>query len=530
MTNFVRATCAMTFNSSHESPSSIGVERGDVLPADHWAVRQCTKVGAFEDVQLDYDAEDAARSLVGVRAEISSLELRAGGRALHANDVTRVDNLRNRAANLTATVTESIERRERILRAADNPNALERGADMTTAAGRMANRSTPASPGSRTRDLARSVVDAAVRSGELPSHGAENVEMLLSDGPIHEQGVSARWAIATGDPAYRTAFAKMAADPDKGHMMWTPEEHRAYQAVQSFQSEIRAMAIGSGDTGGFMVPLTLDPAILLTNDGSINPLRRISRTVRTATNAWQGVTSAGVTAEWKAEAVEMADASPTVDDPSIPVHKGDAFLPYSYEVGMDAVNFLAEMQKLLVDAADQLQATAFTTGSGAGQPKGIVTALAGTASEVAVAVTAAFMVEDVYKLIEAVPPRFRDRARWMSNLTIMNMIDQFETGNGAKVFPDLGKDKLMRRSIHENSNMDGSWNAAATANNRVLIVGDFSNFIIVDRIGSTLEFIPNLVGANRRPTGQRGAVLWFRTGSDVVIPQAFRMLNIPTAA
>jgi predicted phage gp36 major capsid-like protein len=30
--------------------------------------------------------------------------------------------------------------------------------------------------------------------------------------------------------------------------------------------------------------------------------------------------------------------------------------------------------------------------------------------------------------------------------------------------------------------------------------------------------------------GQRGALLWFRTGSDVVIPNAFRLLSIPTTA
>lgn len=84
--------------------------------------------------------------------------------------------------------------------------------------------------------------------------------------------------------------------------------------------------------------------------------------------------------------------------------------------------------------------------------------------------------------------------------------------------------------MNENSNMDGSINAAATANNYVLIYGDFSNFVIVDRIGTQIELIPNLVGANRRPPGQRGAFLWFRSGSDVVVPQSFRMLDVPTTA
>lgn len=52
----------------------------------------------------------------------------------------------------------------------------------------------------------------------------------------------------------------------------------------------------------------------------------------------------------------------------------------------------------------------------------------------------------------------------------------------------------------------------------------------MDRVGSQLEIIANLVGSNQRPTGQRGALLWFRTGSEVVVPEAARLLDIPTTA
>ena len=43
--------------------------------------------------------------------------------------------------------------------------------------------------------------------------------------------------------------------------------------------------------------------------------------------------------------------------------------------------------------------------------------------------------------------------------------------------------------------------------------------------GTTIELIPNLFGANRRPTGQRGFFMFFRTGGDLVIPDAVRVLN-----
>lgn len=414
------------------------------------------------------------------------------------------------------TGAELTEREARMSRAAESRSRWSGAQDLAR----------PSAPGHATRDAAMRVLDESVRSGFLPSHAADKVNALVNDGDDFSRSIASRWTVAAGDPDYAGAFAKIASDPTRGHLLWTSEEQRAYQAV----TEVRAAMSLTDANGGFMVPLTLDPAIMLTSDGSINPLRRVSRVEQTATDQWQGVTSAGATAEWKAEADEAADGSPTVDDAPIPVHFGDVFVPYSYEVGMDARNFLQELTGVMADAADQLQATAFTTGSGTGQPKGFVTALAGTASEINSGGTEALVAADAYTLQNALPPRFQQNAQWVANIATINTFAQFETGNGALKFPEIGSDRLLRKPLNELSNMDGAINAAATANNYVLAYGDWRNFVIVDRIGSQLEFIPNLVGANGRPTAQRGAFLWFRTGSDVVVPQAFRLLDVPTTA
>jgi HK97 family phage major capsid protein len=224
-------------------------------------------------------------------------------------------------------------------------------------------------------------------------------------------------------------------------------------------------------SGGYMVPLTLDPAILLTSAGSINPLRRISRVVRTLTEAWQGVTSAGATAEWKAEAAEAADASPTLAPAPIPVHFGDAFVPYSFEVGQDALNFAGELQTVLIDAAEQLMATAYTTGTGSGQPTGIITAIVGTAS--VVVGTEAFPSSQVYSVQNALPPRYQARAQWCANLAIINTLSQRETAAGARLFPELADGRLLNRPMNELSNMDGVIDAGQE--NYVLLYGDFSS-------------------------------------------------------
>lgn len=386
-----------------------------------------------------------------------------------------------------------------------------------------------AAAGGGARGDAMRVIDAAVKTRSLPEYAAEKVERLISDGPEHEQTLAQRWVTVTGDSAYRSAFSKLLADPERGHLMWTEREREAYKRVEEFKSFQRSMTL-TDNAGGYLVPFQIDPAIILTNDGSANPLRRISRNVQAVGDVWHGVTSAGVTAEWLAEATEAADASPALGQPGVPLHKGSAFVPYSYEVGMDATNFTQELSKLLVDAADQLQAAAYTTGDGSGKPTGIITALTGTSSEVNATTDDTFAAGDVYKLQNALGPRFQPNAQWCANLSIINTIAQFETTNGALKFPEVGSGQLLRRPLHELSNMDGAIGTSGAVSNLVLLYGDFRNFVIADGIGTTIELIPNLVGSNRRPTGQRGLFMWFRTGSDSVNDAAFRMLDVASAS
>src|SRR5687767_14309201 len=92
----------------------------------------------------------------------------------------------------------------------------------------------------------------------------------------------------------------------------------------------------TGANGGYLVPFTLDPTIILTNTGMVDPFRQISTVKTIATDDWNGVSSAGVTAEWLAEATEAADASPTFTQPSITVHKASAYLQASFEMSMDS--------------------------------------------------------------------------------------------------------------------------------------------------------------------------------------------------
>ena len=459
--------------------------------------------------------------LADLDAEIKAINDEYEGKRFPDQVRDRWNGLNSERDELHTTLQELETRHERLRSMAANPYATER------AGGASAPMNTPG--GSATRDQARRVIEDAHRDRQfaLPDYAAERADALVTTGPAADQDVAARWAVAVGSPEYRDAFVKLFADPQRGHMLWTPQEAEAYRRVEHVRSELRtAMSLTPGN-GGYMVPLTLDPAIMLTNAGSINPLRDVARVVQTVTNTWQGVTSAGATAEWKTEGAQAADGSPTIDDAPIPVHMGDVDVIYSYEVGMDALNFVSELQRVMLDAAMNLQADAYTTGSGNGQPAGIVTGLVGTDSEIDGDGSEALADSDPFKLQNDLPARFSPNARFMSHLATANALRQFETTNGALQFPELRQNPpmLLGKPWAENSNMDGAVDGTA-GGDHVMIYGDFAaGFVIADRVGATIEILPGY-GADGRPSGQRHAFLTFRTGSKVVVPQALRMLTV----
>lgn len=354
--------------------------------------------------------------------------------------------------------------------------------------------------------------------------GDEKTEVLRKLRRYDSDGKLAQRLLLTGSPAYVRAFGKLA-----GNRAWalTAEEQRAVELANSY---MRAMGLTDA-AGGYMIPFTLDPTIILTSDGSANPFRQIARVQPIVTDTWNGVSSAGVTASWDAEGSEVSDDAPTLAQPSITVHKAAAFVPISIEAFDDIPNIANEVRMLIQEAKDDLEATAFATGSGSGQPYGIVTALTGTGSVVTSATTDTFAIADVYNVLEATGPRFRNRptCAWVSNLNILNDIRQFGTSNNYHGFTvdltERGVPAILGRPWYEASAMDGTINA--NVDNYVLVFGDWSQYVIVDRIGLQVELIPHLFHtSNNRPSGQRGWYAYWRVGADSVNDAAFSILNV----
>lgn len=382
------------------------------------------------------------------------------------------------------------------------------------------------------QSAAMRTLDGLVDAGRLPARAAESVHAITKVGPKGERDHAAQLVEALGSDHYLRAFSRLMTDPSRGHLLWSPAEADAFRRVEQLRSE-RAMSITDVE-GGHLIPLTLDPSIQISSAGSVNGIRAAARTVQTLTDHWKGLTSAGVQSHWRAEADEVDDDSATIGEVTIPVHRADSFIPASYEIIQDAINLTEEVAKLLLDGYLQLSNQAFTTGSGVGEPCGLVTALAGASPSVVVTGdgTEDLAASDIYKLDNALPPRWQETSRWVISGPIQNVLRQFETGAGSLKFPGLhdSPPTLLGRPVVTASNMDSAVSASATESNHLVVLGDLSQFVIVDRWPSQIELIPHLFGANRRPTGQRGWMLFARVGSNVLVPNAFRLLDVPTTA
>jgi HK97 family phage major capsid protein len=372
----------------------------------------------------------------------------------------------------------------------------------------------------------RSVEAATFELGH--SHDAKGqVERLLKS---DHSGEVARRILATGSPTYQRAFAKT--------MVGKPLSSSEREALE------RTSMSTSASAGGYAVPYTLDPSVIHSSNLSVNPWRALCRQVTlTGSNTWQGVSSAGVTASYDTELQEVSDDSPTFAQPTATLRTARAFVQYSIEIDLDWASLQSEMAGLFSEAKDDLESTSFLTGSGtAPNPLGILetanTAGVGTAAFVFTAGTAAFVVGDVYKLENALGPRWRPRASIVANRATYNAIRQFDTAGGAQLYVNnlqLGQNATFPTPGNLNTHVLGypAYEASAmsttyaTTGQLSMILGDFSRMVIVDGVGMNVEPINHLFNTTTNlPDGRRGLFAYWRNATAITAPLAFKILKV----
>jgi HK97 family phage major capsid protein len=374
----------------------------------------------------------------------------------------------------------------------------------------------------------------AVESARFPhpeldrEEGQAHLEQLLGDGEGGDRKGAdvARHILLTGSPGYRAAFTKYLSGEPRTN------EDQAYL--------YRAMSL-TGASGGVAVPFVLDPTLLPSYNGAVNPYRNIAD-VRTITvDEWRGVTSGGITAAFQAEAAATTDQSPTLASVSISTEMARVNVPYSIEIGMDWASFASDMASEIQNAKDVLEATKFAVGSGTNEPFGVVT---GATTLFTSSDSAALYAQDFYGVHDALPPLYRSRAVWTMNNSVLSRVRQLDTAGGSNMLtpnlqlrsaanvggpgaPDMTDSRanvdLFGKAVHE-----ASGQAVFADNALVAVIGAFNPYFkIIDRVGLSIVDAGYAQDATTGfPTGQKFMFAYWRVGSKVIHANAFRTLRV----
>lgn len=464
----------------------------DELIAEQIAVDDLIKRGDVEARRAEIDR------ITRIAADESNLERPCGGIGAPAV-------VKGKLGTRLETAAETIQR-------AGNPWRHESGPlDHESAAGFVSR--------------AHSAVEAV--SERLGHDGAELLSTLLTE-RRDDRGVSVRrsadevrdaaaMVVALSSPFYESAMRAVFRNPDLfrtgiGAMVWSDDEREAVHSVMNNDIVRAAFAETSGAVGAYALPLQLSPEILFTNAGIASQHRNLSRHEVGTSNVWNGVTSAGATANWVAEGVAVTDTTPALGQLVIQPWKMMTWIYGSFEV-MDDTNLSDQVPKLFEEARGRLEGSAFAIGTGTAQPWGVVTRAGADAS--AGALTAAM----IYNLDQNLPPRFRNggKVAWASNESIRNVVRQIPKFTGAveSIVNDNTPDgipEVLGYDFYESSAMLGG-----TTGNRELLLGDWQSYIIVDRLPSVVLAEPLVeTGSPGLPTGQRGWLNYSRVGADTV--------------
>jgi HK97 family phage major capsid protein len=375
------------------------------------------------------------------------------------------------------------------------------------------------------RDRALRVLDHY--SGQLSAAAGDRADHVLRNADT--TGDTAAWIVATANPHYLSAFAKMCADPIMGHNRFSPEEVDAVRQATQVQIRNAALQEDTGTGGTYPIPFTLDPSVMLTSAGALNPIREFATVETIGTREWHGVSSAGITAGYVPELTPATDASPTLAQPIIRTAQGRAFVQASIELFADWSRIQQEMARLLDDARSTVDATEFVTGNGTDRPTGLLsigsTGSLSTTQRVLSATTNAYALADPWNLKAQIPARFQPDSVFLASPSIFDVTYRFIGGNSAEPLQfDSGRSgPFLGRPKGEVSTLTTGTVTGA----RLMIGGDMKRaYRIVDRLGGTAELVPFVMNTTGLPSGARGIYYYWRTGSAVVNPNALRYLEV----
>ena len=347
-----------------------------------------------------------------------------------------------------------------------------------------------------------------------------------------------RWGLQSGR---LTAEEAGLIQPHGKNIILTAEaiEHDIKSGL--WASDIKAqLEESSFDIGGALVPDDYRMEIIKRLMGlvQVRPKARVVTTTRDAIEwprleGWNAQYTSAVRVTWVDEtpaSATVAATNPTYGLVRIPVHTVMARTDLSRNLLEDAaVNLLDILADLFAEAMAIDEDTQFLTGTGGGRPYGVLGDRSGAEQTIVTGVTdvnsgnaTAITADGLMDLVYSLPAQYRGRASLIASRTTHRDIRKLKDGQGNYLWQTnyaAGQPPtILGYPIAEDEGMP-----AIAANNYPVLFGDWKGYVIVDRVGMTVERITDstLMGQNTVAVFARR-----RLGGQLVAPWAFAGLQI----
>lgn len=339
---------------------------------------------------------------------------------------------------------------------------------------------------------------------------------------------------AAVQPNYRRAYE---------HLLRESVKHRseAVAMLQLSSEEQRALSEGADAAGGYLVPPDVQ-AEMLQRVAQRAIMRRIARVITTASdhvefpagtaNSTSGsIYSSGFVGTWATETPAFSDTDPAFQKFSIAIKKARVATKLSQDFVADAVvNVLAWIAQNGAENLALVEDEGLIAGDGTGsRPVGILESGAstvdveGTTSNT-ISNTAADLgsATKLITLAHTVPAAYASNGSWLMRRSIEGKVRSLTSGNlGYAVVPvtvnQLGtwERQLLGSPVYNSDFVP----ADGTDANKVVVFGDFSNYIIAQRAQISSTFLRERFA----DTDQIGVIVSERIGGGTWNTDAFRI-------
>jgi HK97 family phage major capsid protein/HK97 family phage prohead protease len=342
-------------------------------------------------------------------------------------------------------------------------------------------------------------------------------------------GELARRVKYTSSPAYERAFHKFITS--RGQTLgFTLEEQRG-----------TALAVGVDATGGFAVPFAFDPTVIAigVNNGAVNPYRATCRVVSiVGTDTWNAVTATAVVATRTTEAAPSVEQGPTFAQPQYVVKRAQGQITASFEMFQDRSDLASELGSLIQEAKDNEEETSWAVGAGGATASigvGPVSGTSGAFTAQAGAGAGVLAEVDFTTTESALPVRHRFTAQWFMNRVNIRKAQSLETTGGklfgGSAYPNVGNIALSGvgntglRLLGYPVNESPSLPTATTTTITAATLCNVNQYVIVDRVGLSVQFIPFIFNSSALATGQQALYFLYRNHAAPLNVDAGRTLR-----